>query len=297
MTLKLGLHAGPQNISMDDLSRLWRRADDAGFHWVSVWDHFYANPLKSRQDPCFEAVAAMAALAAMTSRVRVGCLVFCVLFRNPGLLAKAATTIDHISGGRADIGIGGGWFEEEAREYGYEFPPLGERLDQVEEAVQLMRSLWRDEQTDFSGNFYHLNDAVCSPKPRGLRLWMGGFGRHRTPRMAARYADGYNLPYLSLEDVTDRLQCLARACEAEGRDPESLDTSVNLAFHLGQQDAPEGMPAGALLGSAQQVIDRLGEYGDTGIKGVNIAIRPPVDWDAFECFIEEVLPAFPQVGE
>ena len=90
--MKFGIHAGPQNLTMDELKRLWRTADTRGFHWVSVWDHFYANPLERREDPCFEAVAAMAALAALTENVRVGCLVFCALFRNPAVLAKAADT-------------------------------------------------------------------------------------------------------------------------------------------------------------------------------------------------------------
>lgn len=294
MSLKIGIHAGPQNLTMDDLTRLWKRGDDAGFHWISVWDHFYANPLKSRQDSCFEAVAAMAALAAMTSKVRVGCLVFCALFRNPGLLAKAAVTIDHISAGRADIGVGAGWFEEEFREFDYGFPSLGKRLDQLEESVQVMRSLWRDDVTHFDGEYHQFSGAVCSPKPIGLRLWMGGFGKDRTPRMAAKYADGFNLPYLPPEVVSDRLARLNKACEEIDRDPGELDTSVNVAFHLGQDSAPDIVPGGALLGSAAQVIDRLGEYEATGIKGVNIAFRPPIDWDAFERFIEDVLPEFQQ---
>ena len=109
--MKLGIHAGPQDLSMDELKRLWKTGDDNGFHWVSVWDHFYANPLQTRENPCFEGVAAMSGLATYTQNVRVGCLVFCALFRNPGVLAKAGVTIDHLSNGRADMGIGAGWFE------------------------------------------------------------------------------------------------------------------------------------------------------------------------------------------
>ena len=98
MALKIGIHTGPQDMGMAEFQKLWRRADGAGFHWISVWDHFYSNPMTGQQrNPCFEAVAAMAALAATTTRVRVGCLMFCVLFRNPGLLAKSAATIDHLS--------------------------------------------------------------------------------------------------------------------------------------------------------------------------------------------------------
>ena len=175
---------------MDELKRIWRMGDAAGFHWISVWDHFYANPLKDRENPCFEGVTAMAGLAAHTEQVRVGCLVFCALFRNPGVLAKAGVTIDHLSGGRADIGIGAGWLEEEFREFGYGFPPLGKRIDQLEEALTIISALWRGEEVDFKGQYYEMQGAVCSPEPLGLRLWIGGRGKKRTVDLAARFANG-----------------------------------------------------------------------------------------------------------
>ena len=279
---------------MDELRRLWARADQAGFHWISVWDHFYANPLQDRNNPCFEGVAIMAALAALTKNARVGCLMFCGLFRTPGVLAKAAATIDHISGGRAEIGVGAGWFEEEFREFGYGFPPLGERLDQLEEALEILRSLWREPVTHFKGDYYDIQGAVCGPKPVNPRmpLWVGGRGEKRTPLIAARYADGFNMPYLPPELVADRLRSLARACEGLGRDPAALDTSVNVGFYMNSDRQPDIGTPGSLVGNVQQVIDRVGEYVETGVKGLNIAFRPPVDWDAFEAYIEEVLPVF-----
>jgi alkanesulfonate monooxygenase SsuD/methylene tetrahydromethanopterin reductase-like flavin-dependent oxidoreductase (luciferase family) len=160
-----------------------------------VWDHFSANPMVQQQrDPCFEAVASMASLASVTSRVWVGCLVFCTLFRNPGLLAKAAVTIDHISNGRCDLGLGGGWFEEEFCEFGYGFPPIKERLDQREEAVQIIKSLFEDPVTNFKGEYYDIQGAVCTPKPlqQKLPMWIGGRGPRRTVRLAAQYGDSYN---------------------------------------------------------------------------------------------------------
>lgn len=105
MALKLGIHTGPQDLTMEELLKIWRRADESGFHWASVWDHFYANPLASRDNPCFEGVASMAALAGATEHLRVGCLVFCALFRSPGILAKAAVTIDHLSQGAPRSGL------------------------------------------------------------------------------------------------------------------------------------------------------------------------------------------------
>lgn len=299
MSIKLGVHTGPQDLSIEDLKRIWLQADAAGYHWISVWDHFYANPLQSRNNPCFEAVASMAALATMTKNVRVGCLVFCALFRNPGVLAKAAITIDHLSGGRADIGIGAGWFEEEFREFGYGFPPLGKRMDQLEEALQIIRSLWDDEETNFSGTYYNIQGAVASPKPLGAKLWVGGQGKVRTPALAAKYADGINFPYLSPESVAVRLECINQACEKLGRDPAEIDTSVNVGFYMssqaGQTNAPppdSPMARGSLIGSVQEVTDRIGAYADTGINGLNIAFRPPIEWDEFDAFTEEVLPVF-----
>jgi len=290
---RIGMHAGPQDLTVEALKKLWRTADENGFHWVSVWDHFYANPLVDRHNPCFEGVAAMSALAALTDNVQVGCLVFCALFRPPGVLAKAAVTVDHLSGGRAQIGIGAGWLEEEFREFGYGFPPLGKRLDQLEEALAIIRSLLNDEETTFQGEYYQLEGAVCGPKPVNGRLpiWVGGRGKSRTPALAARYADGFNMPYLSPDSVRDRLERVAAACAVVGRDPAEIESSVNLGFYLGDR-APEVNPAGSLTGSVQQAVDRIGEYVDSGVQGLNIAIRPPVDWDALQRFIEEVMPHF-----
>jgi F420-dependent oxidoreductase-like protein len=293
MSIKIGMHAGPQDLTYDELQRLWQTGDNNGFHWISVWDHFYANPLQDRNNPCFEGVAAMSALAATTTNVRVGCLVFCALFRNPGLLAKAAATIDHISGGRADIGIGAGWFAEEFNEFGYGFPTLGERLDQLEEALTIFRSLIHEEETNFKGKYYDIRGAVCAPKPLnpGMRLWVGGRGKVRTPDIAARFGDGFNMPYLAPPSVADRLGRLRRRCDEYDRDPAEIETSVNVGFYLGDRQ-PDINPAGSLVGSAQQAIDRIAEYVETGVQGLNIAFRPPVDWDALQLFIEEVMPEF-----
>lgn len=308
MTIKLGVHTGPQDLSMADLHRLWKRADAAGFHWISVWDHFYANPIRERTDPCFEGVAAMASLASLTSRVQVGCLVFCTLFRSPGLLAKAAITIDHISGGRCHLGLGAGWFEEEFREFGHGFPAVKDRMDQMEEAVQVIKSLFEEPVTHFKGQYYDVQGAVCAPKPYNgkLPIWIGGRGPKRTPRMAAQYADGFNVPYLSPEDLKQRFEQLDRACEKLGRDPASITRSVNLHFNMGADEAgaqagrermlrfPPDRRQGALTGTPQEVIDRVAEYVKVGADGLNIAFRAPVDWDAFEAYIEQVLPMFHQ---
>lgn len=305
MPLRFGLHTGPQNVEVAELQRLWRRADEAGFYWVSVWDHLYANPLRDRTEPCFEAVATMAALAATTRHVRVACLVFCVPFRNPALLAKAVVTIDHLSGGRAELGLGAGWLAEEFLEFGYRFPTLGERLDQLEEAVQIVRALLREGTVTFEGRHFRVAGAVCAPRPLQprLRIWLGGSGRRRTPRLAARYADGFNVPFVSPAGFRERTAVLDRECERLGRDPRQIMRTVNLGFYMGA-DAAAAAPKreevarldeerrpGMLVGTPREVIGRLEEYAAAGVEGVNLSIRPPVDWDALEAFVVDVMPS------
>ncbi|MFT7653913.1 MAG: alkanesulfonate monooxygenase SsuD [Candidatus Azotimanducaceae bacterium] len=290
--MKLGIHAGPQDLSMDELKKLWRIGDESNFHWISVWDHFYANPLSDRNNPCFEGVAAMSGLATYTQNVRVGCLVFCALFRNPGVLAKAGVTIDHLSGGRADMGIGAGWFEEEFREFGYGFPALGKRFNQLEEALTIISALWKGEEVDFKGEYYQMQGAVCSPAPLGLRLWIGGRGKERTIDLAARFADGFNMPYVPPEVAKDRLDRLKARCDKYGRDFSAIDTSVNLGFYMNSDRKPDIAAGGSLTGSVQEAVDMIGAYKDIGIQGINIAFRPPVEWDNLDLYIEEVMPHF-----
>jgi len=306
MAIKLGIHCGPQDISMAELQKLWRRGDEAGFHWISVWDHFYANPLHERSDTCFEGVAAMTALAATTNRVRVGCLMFCILFRNPGLLAKSMVTIDHLSQGRVELGVGGGWFEEEFKEFGYGWPPVKERLDALEEGLQVLQLLLHEGKATYQGKHFQVQNAVTGPRPvqKHLRLWVGGRGENRTPRIAGQYADGFNLPYVSPELFKEQNRKVDESAHKHGRDPKAIERTVNLHFCMwstaaGEQRAraqigrmkPE-THGGILQGEAQQVIDRIGEYERAGAEGLNIAFRPPVDWDAFETYVEKVLPVF-----
>ena len=171
---------------------------------------------------------------------------------------------------------------------------LGKRLDQLEEALTIIRSLWHDEETNFKGAYYQVEGAVCSPKPLNprMRLWIGGRGKRRTPRLAAKYGDGFNMPYLPPNSVADRLQRVRVECDALDRDPEEIDTSVNVGFYMNSKRVPDVNPEGSLVGTTQQTIDRIGEYSDSGVQGLNIAFRPPVDWDALDAFIEEVMPVF-----
>jgi len=309
--MRFGIHAGPQDCSLADLRRLWRVADDEGFHWCSVWDHVYSvSDLADPAKPAFEGVATMAALAAETRRVRVGCLVFCVCYRPVGVLAKAAVTIDHVSGGRCELGIGAGWNEIESRAFGIPFPSIRERLDLLEESAAVLRRLFDGERVTFAGRQVQLTDALCDPRPvqTRLRLWIGGQGERRLLRIVARHADGWNAPFLAPEVFADRMATLDRWCEREQRDPHAITRTVNLGLAIGGGEAAvrqqeenlrlmfgpmtDLVRPGILVGTPAQVVDRIGAYAKSGAEWVILALRAPFDWEGLELFVRDVLPAF-----
>ena len=292
------------------MRRLWRFADEGGFDWFSVSDHFQETPPQGGEGDCFEAVSAMAALAVETSRVRVGCLVFCVGYRHPGVLAKAVTTIDHLSGGRADCGIGAGWDEVEFMAYGIPFPPIKVREDQLEEYAAVLRQLFDRRRADLGGAHYRLVDAPNNPKPlqAHLPLWIGGSGERRTLRTAALFADGWNAPYLAPAEWKRKSAVLDDWCVKVGRDPVSIARTINVGFYMGAdtrgaERAEERYQrqwgndrrgfTGFLRGSAGQAAEVVAAFRDAGAHRVNIALREgPYDWDALDAFATEVIPQF-----
>jgi F420-dependent oxidoreductase-like protein len=290
------------------MRRLWRFADERGFDWFSVSDHFQETPPQGGDIDCFESVSTMAAVAAETKRVRVGCLVFCVGYRHPGVLAKAVSTIDHLSGGRADCGIGAGWDEIEFAAYGIPFPPIKVREDQLEEYAEVLRLLFDRRRADFAGAHYRLVDAPNNPKPlqRRLPLWIGGAGEKRTLRTAARFADGWNAPYLSAEEWKRKSGVLDHWCETLGRDPGAIARTINVGFYMGadargakRQDERYRQHWGAdrrtgfLRGTAHEAADVIARFRDAGAYRLNIGLREgPYDWEALDAFASDVMPAF-----
>jgi alkanesulfonate monooxygenase SsuD/methylene tetrahydromethanopterin reductase-like flavin-dependent oxidoreductase (luciferase family) len=307
MAVSLGVHLGQQNLTMDDLRALWRRCDES-MDWISAWDHFYEAPPQGGTVPHFEAVATLAALACETSQARLGCLVFYVGYRNPGQLAKAATTLDHLSHGRFELGLGAGWHEWEATAYGYDFPPVGRRLDMLEEAVPLIRSLLTQERTTHTGRWFRTENASCLPLPVQSRLpiWIGGVGEKRTLRIAAREADGWNAAYVPPDEFRRLNRVLDDWCERENRDPATVRRAINLQFLLAPDQAAAvrvqaqvteqwGALApriidGGLTGSPDEAVDRIAAYIDAGADAVNIALRAPWPPEALDAWFEAVVP-------
>jgi len=310
---------------MEEMRSLWRWLDANGFDWISAWDHIYEAPNQGGVIPHFEAVATLAGLACDTANARLGCLVFYVGYRNPGLLAKAAITIDHLSGGRFELGLGGGWHQWEADAYGYDFPRVGVRLDMLAEATELISGLLGDEspapvhdddvearrpdprRVSFVGEHFGLNDASCLPPPvfGRLPLWIGGLGRNRTLPLAAQWADGWNAAYVSDSHFADLNKHLTGLCEQRGRNPNEIERSVNLIFAVGSDQATaeriegdvaaawgpmfERVRGGTLLGTPERVTETVLRYVDAGADMVNIALRHPFDSEALDAYQEVVM--------
>ena len=311
-TIRFGVHTGPQNCSLDDLRSVWHLADRSGFYWVSIWDHFYPAMLNpsDAQGTCFEAVSVMTALAAETRNVRVGSLVYCMAYRHPAVLANAMVTVDHVSGGRMELGLGAGWSQIEFDAYGIPFLPMKDRLDQLEEGVQIIRGLFTQETTTFRGRHNQVSEARCEPKTlqQRPRIWLGGMGERRLLRMVAKYADGWNVPFISPELFRQKNAVLTQWCEKERRPAHEIIRTINLGLAIGRNETEaqrkrEGLQAqfgaalgfmepGMLIGTPQQIIDRIGAYVQGGAEWIIVALRAPFDLEGLQVFIDAVMPAF-----
>jgi alkanesulfonate monooxygenase SsuD/methylene tetrahydromethanopterin reductase-like flavin-dependent oxidoreductase (luciferase family) len=293
---------------MAQLRATWQHLDER-LDWLSVWDHLYEAPPQGGTLDHFEALTLLGAMAADTSHARIGCLVFYVGYRTPGVLAKAATTLDHLSGGRFELGLGGGWHQQEAEAFGYAFPGVSTRLDMLDEATQIIRGLLTQERTTFHGQHFHVENASCLPSPVQARLpiIIGGVGEKRTLGIVARQADGWNAAYISPERFAELNTILdGRATEA-GRDPASIRRGINLTFNLSTSSAGaaaledelraqwgpmfDRVADGGLFGTPDAAAARIGSYVDAGATDVNVALRAPWNADALEAFVREVVPA------
>jgi F420-dependent oxidoreductase-like protein len=252
--LKIGLQipsftwpGGPGRIGAD-LTAIARTADEAGFDSISVMDHlFQIRSFGPPEREMLEAYPTLAFIAAHTSRVKLLTLVTGVTLRHPGVLAKSVTTLDVLSGGRAWLGIGAAWNEDEHRGLGIPFPPLGERFERLEETLQICLRMWAGDESPYEGSHYRLERPLNSPqalsRPRP-RILVGGGGERRTLRLVARYADACNL--FPSPRVPHKLDVLRRHCEAEGRDYDSIERTSVFSFNLGEDGARVGRLIGQL---------------------------------------------------
>ncbi len=287
MSVWFGLHlpsythpdVSPERL-FDRVVEQAKTAEEAGFDVVTVMDHLYQiRGVGEEDEPMLEGWSVLAALARETTRVRLGTLVTGVTYRNPALLAKQATTLDTISGGRAIYGLGAAWNDVEHAGYGYDFPPIKERMDRLEEALAIAKAMFTEDRPSFQGRYYRLDGALNVPRPvqaGGPRILVGGGGEQRTLKIAARYADMTHWFPLGLDMLIHKTEVLAGYCEAIGRDPATIERTMAAPVVVAGSDAaaaaaldavpPERRPY-MIVGTPAKVVDGLRPYIDAGFTG------------------------------
>jgi F420-dependent oxidoreductase-like protein len=272
---------GADNIGQR-LAAVARTADDAGFSWIALMDHFFQiGMIGPPENDMLEAYTTLGYLAACTSSARLMTLVTGAVYRHPGILAKIVTTLDVLSGGRAWLGIGAAWNEEEARGLGVPFPPVAERFERLEETVQICLQMWADDQTPYQGKHYQLErplnhpPALAKPHPP---IMIGGSGERKTLRLVARYGQACNL--FQSPDLARKLDVLRAHCEAEGRNYDDIEKSCYYIFDVGAKGERVG-----------QITDELAALAEMGFGSVIGAVANVWDITPLEVIGSEVIPA------
>ena len=291
----------------DDLLAVARRTEETGFDAFFRSDHYLTMGGDGLPGPT-DAWLTLAGLARETSRIRLGTLMTAATFRLPGPLAISVAQVDQMSGGRVELGLGSGWFAEEHSAYGIPFPELGERFDRFEEQLAVISGLWGTppgETFDFAGEHYQLTGSPALPKPvqqGGIPILIGGNGKRRTPRLAARYADEFNVPFQSAEDNARLFAGVREACAAAGRDPGSLVHSSALVVCVGRDDAEVARRAAAIgrdvdelrrngvAGTPAEAVETLGRYAEAGATRVYLQVLDLADLDQLDLVAAEVAP-------
>jgi F420-dependent oxidoreductase-like protein len=272
------------------LARIARQADDVGFDSIWVMDHFFQiRGVGKVEEPMLEGMTTLGFLAAHTARARLGLMVGGVHYRDPGLWVKATTTLDVLSGGRAWLGIGAAWNEDESRSLGFRFPPLGERFEQLEDTLRMAHDMWTGErgtEAALDGHHLHATRLLNSPqalsRPR-IPIMVGGGGEKKTLRLVARYADACNV-FGSPEAIARKYAILDAHCAAVGRDPAEIERTTLQNVRLG----PDGS---ARTETPAQVIDRFGELSDVGVEHVIFELKDVHDPTYLERAGRDILPA------
>jgi F420-dependent oxidoreductase-like protein len=308
--MKFGIHnsswldAPDPNEAFEAVKAKAQWAEDHGFVWFSVMDHMIQIPgVGAPDEPLLEGWTVLAGLAAVTGRIRLATLCTAVGYRNPAHLAKIAASVDLISRGRLTLGVGAGFFEDEYKQYGWEFPPLpATRIRQMEEAVELILKMWTEPRTTFHGRYFHVEDAILEPKPVQKPhppVMIAGGGEQMTLRAVARLADACNLVRSYVAEVRHKLAVLRRHCDAVGRDYDAIEKTHVQAWILAPNDAAVAAkrerlagrgPLPSFVGTVSKAIDLIGQYQDAGVELLINGERN--DEETRELFVSDVMPHF-----
>ena len=304
--MRLRIFTEPQQgASYDDLLAVAQEAERLGFDAFFRSDHYLAMGGDGLPGPT-DAWTTLAGLARETSTIRLGTLVTSATFRLPGPLAVTVAGVDQMSGGRVEFGLGAGWFDAEHRAYGIGFPDTPERFDRLEEQLEIITGLWADTTGSYSfdGEHYAISDSPALPKPaqEHIPVIVGGKGKRRTPALAARFADEFNVPFVSVEETRTLFGRVREACEKAERDPSTLAWSNALVVCAGADEAEIARRAAAigrevdelrengLAGTPAEIVDRIGAFAEAGTERIYLQVLDLSDLDHLALVAEEIMP-------
>lgn len=307
---------GQEGLNWDRWRRIIRTTEDLGFESLFRSDHFFSLSGPHSRD-ALETFLSFVLVAEESKRIRFGPLVSSMTFRHPSLLARQAAQIDVLSGGRFILGMGAGWNVPEHEAFGLPFPPVRERMDRLEEGIQVVRTLWGDGPASFEGRYYQLKDVECYPKPAQTPapILVGGSGERRTLKIVAQYADEWNAVGQTLEGYAHKNEVLLQHCEAVGRDPSTIRRSMMAAFVVGKDTAAihahlariaEAIPnlgrgnadeilagvrnRGWLVGTPSEVVEQIGQREEAGVQRIMLQHHAQADFETLELVAKEILP-------
>ncbi len=307
--IRFGVQTPPQNVTWKELLDTWKLIDELGYDTAWTFDHFFPI-FTDPSGPCFEGWITLAALAAETKNIEIGTLVTGNTYRNPPVLAKMGATLDHTSNGRLIMGVGAAWFELEHNAYGIPFYTVGERIRRLDEACQIIKSLWTQQQTTFAGTYYQLTDAYCEPKPVRQPhppLMIGGAGEKVMLKVIAKHADQWNT-FGTPELFRHKIDVLKAHCESVGRNFEEIEISwAGTAMVTESKEEKAGVvalmqkiwggsseeaEARLLVGTIGEICDRLNQFIEVGVTHFIMSLMPPFNHDNLRRFAEAVIPQF-----
>jgi F420-dependent oxidoreductase-like protein len=311
--IRFGIQTGQQGVEWSQMLDLWRKADAWGYDSLWNFDHFYAIFMPP-ESPCLEGWTTLAALAQATSRARVGTLVSGNTYRHPCVTAKMAATLDHVSSGRFNLGIGAGWFELEHRAFGIDFKTVGARLAALDEACRIIKSMLTEERTTFHGVHYTVTDALGFPKPVQRPrppIMIGGRGERVLLRIVAEHADMWN-SYGHAEQMRQLIDVIRRHGDAVGRDPDQIEKTIvmPLCYRASKereqfvcavaaamdQSSPEEVRGRIMIGDTQECLDTIERYSRVGVTHFLFMTFAPYVEEEMQRFAEEIIPQVrPQV--
>lgn len=309
--IRFGIQTGQQNASWEQMRDLWQKVDRWGYDSLWVFDHFYPIFVPDPTGPCMEGWTLLSALSQHTKRARIGALVNGNTYRNPCLTAKMAATMDQLSGGRLNLGLGAGWFELEHKSFGIDFKTLGGRLQALDEACQIIKGMFTQEKTTVHGRHYDVVDAVCNPKPVQKPhppLMIGGHGEKVLLKIVAKQADMWNTGNADPQEMKRLISVIERHGDVVGRDTDEIEKTIMIALCYNAPKQREEMVCGLIammaqttpqearnrivIGSKDECLDKIDRYVKAGVTHfIFMQAFPMIVEEEVQAFAEEVIPA------